>query len=242
LTSNRFFIKKEYQESCFAVLEGEEHHHLSRVARVKAGESVHLFDREGSDYLARVEEIGKNSTRLFVLEKRQKNDMKTHFTLAQALIKPKNFEFVLQKSTELGMNDFIPIVSSRTVVKLGDKTEKKMQRWSRIVLESSKQCGRSVVPRIHNPSDLNVFLQTRDEDKKIFFCKRGGNFLKDLLVSLKPPLKVVLLVGPEGDWTEMEERNIMIHGFEAVSLGPLTLRSETAAISSLAMVTHFWNS
>jgi 16S rRNA (uracil1498-N3)-methyltransferase len=242
LTSNRFFIKKESQESSFVFLKGEEHHHLSRVARIKSGENVYLFDREGSDYLARVEEVGKNSTRLFVLEKTQKKDMRTHVTLAQALLKAKNLELVLQKATELGMGDFIPVISSRSVVKMGDKTEKKMQRWRRIVLESAKQCGRSVVPQIHNPLDLSIFLQTRDEEKKIFFCARGEKHLRDLLVSLKPPASVVLLVGPEGDWTDREERHIAGHGFEAVSLGPLTLRSETAAMAGLAMVSHFWNS
>ena len=242
MTSNRFFIKKESQESSFVFLKGEEHHHLSRVARIKPGENVYLFDRQGSDYLARVEEVGKNSTRLFVLGKRQKKDMRTHVTLAQALIKAKNLELVLQKATELGMSDFIPVISSRSVVKIGDKTEKKMQRWRRIVLESAKQCGRSVAPQIHNPLDLDIFLQKRDEDKKIFFCGRGEKSLKDLLVSLKPPASVVLLVGPEGDWTDREERDIEGHGFEAVSLGPLTLRSETAAMASLAMVLHFWNS
>jgi 16S rRNA (uracil1498-N3)-methyltransferase len=242
LTSNRFFIKKEYRESSFVFLKGEEHHHLSRVARIKPGENVYLFDRQGSDYLARVEEVGKNSTRLFVLEKRQKKDMRIHVILAQALIKAKNLELVLQKATELGMSEFIPVISSRSVVKIGDKTEKKMHRWRRIVLESAKQCGRSVVPQIHKPLDLNIFLQTRDEDKKVFFSGRGGKYLRDLLVSLKPPASVVLLVGPEGDWTDREERDIVGHGFEAVSLGPLILRSETAAMASLAMVSHFWNS
>lgn len=241
MTSNRFFIKKESQEASSVLLKGEEHHHLSRVARIKPGEKVNLFDRQGSDYLARVEEIGKNSTRLFILEKREKKNKRTHVTLAQALIKAKNLELVLQKATELGMSDFIPIISSRSIIRIGDKTEKKMQRWRRIVLESAKQCGRSVVPRIHIPLDLNTFFERRVEDKKIFFCGRGGNYLRNILVHLKPPASVVLLVGPEGGWTDKEEQDIMGHGFEAISLGPLTLRSETAAIASLAMVSHFWN-
>lgn len=242
MTSNRFYIKKESQESCFVFLKDEEHHHLSRVARIKPGENVSLFDRQGSDYLARVEEVGKNRTRLLILEKRQKKDMSTQVTLAQALIKAKNLELVLQKATELGMSDFIPVMSSRSIIQIGDKAEKKMKRWKRIVLESAKQCGRSVVPQIHKPSNLNMFLQRSEEDKKIYFCGRGGKYLKNLLVNLKPPASVVLLVGPEGDWTDKEERDIVGHGFEAISLGPLTLRSETAAISGLAMVSHFWNS
>ena len=90
MTSNRFFIKKESQEASSVLLEGEEHHHLSRVARIKPGEKVNLFDRKGSDYSARVEEVGKNSTRLFILEKREKKNKRTQVILAQALIKAKN--------------------------------------------------------------------------------------------------------------------------------------------------------
>jgi len=242
LTSNRFFIKKESQAASSVLLKGEEHHHLSRVARIKPGEKVTLFDRQGSDYLARVEEVRKNSTRLFILEKRKIKNKRIHITLAQALIKAKNLELVLQKATELGMSDFIPIITSRSIIKIGDKAEKKMQRWRRIVLESAKQCGRSVVPKIHIPLDLNIFFEQRAEDKKIFFCGRGGNYLRNILVNLKPPTSVVLLIGPEGGWTESEEQDIVGHGFEAISLGPLILRSETAAIASLAMVSHFWNS
>lgn len=242
MTSNRFFIEKESQESSDVLLEGEEHHHLSRVARIKPGENVYLFDRQGSDYLARVEEVGKTSTRLSILEKRPRKDEKTHVTLAQALIKAKNLELVLQKATELGMSEFFPVISSRSIIKIGDNPEKKVQRWRRIVLESSKQCGRSVVPRIHTPSDLSTFFRQTDCDRKIFFHGKGGAYLKDLLAHLHPPSSVVLLIGPEGGWTEREEQDIVGRGFEAISLGPLTLRSETAAIASLAMVSHFWNS
>ena len=242
MTSNRFFIKQESQESSLVLLKGEEHHHLSRVVRIKPGATVTLFDIQGADYLARVEEVGKNSTRLFILEKRKKKNKRIQVTLAQALIKAKNLELVLQKATELGMSDFIPIISSRSIIKLGDKTEKKMQRWRRIVLESAKQCGRSVVPRIHIPVELNMFFQRQAEDKKIFFCGRGGDYLRNILVNLKPPASVVLLIGPEGGWTDREEKDMVDHGFEAVSLGPSTLRSETAAIASLAMVSLFWNS
>jgi len=241
LTSNRFYIKKIPRESSFILLKGNEHHHLSRVARVKPGESVWLFDEDGSDYLARVEEIRKESTRLLILEKTQKGQGKNPITLAQALIKTKNMELVLQKATELGMSAFVPIISSRSIVRTEDKTEKKMERWRRIALESAKQSGRSFVPKIHLPTDLNAFIKQSREDKKLYFSEKGGKQLKDILICPKPPSSVVLLIGPEGGWTDEEEQDIVDYDFEAVSLGPSILRSETAAIASLALVSHFWN-
>ncbi len=241
MTSNRFYIKKIPRDSLFILLKGNEHHHLSRVARIKPGESVWLFDKDGSDYLARVEEIRKESTRLSILKKRQNKQGKNPITLALSLIKTKNMEIVLQKATELGMNAFIPIISSRSIVRIDDKTDKKMERWRRIALESAKQCGRSFVPKIHIPTDLDAFIKQSREDKRLYFSEKGGKQLRDILICPKPPSSVVLLIGPEGGWTDKEEQDIVDHEFEAVSLGPLTLRSETAAIVSLALVSHFWN-
>lgn len=240
MTSNRFYIKNAPRESSSILLEGDEHHHLSRVARIKPGERVWLFDEDGSEYLARVEEIRKESTILFILDKSQRGGGKTSITLAQALIKTKNMEFVLQKATELGMSAFVPILSSRSLIKIENKTEKKMERWRRIALESAKQCGRSFVPEIHLPTDLNAFIEQSREQKRLYFSEKGGKQLRDVLICPMPPSSVVLLIGPEGGWTDEEEQDIVDCDFEAVSLGSLTLRSETAAIASLALVSHFW--
>jgi 16S rRNA (uracil1498-N3)-methyltransferase len=247
LTSNRFFIKKKPEDRTRIFLEGNEHYHLSKVARIKPGDLVWLFDSSGNQHRACVQEIKRDKTSLLLLETKQKPEMKFRATLAQVMLKAKKMELVIQKATELGAQDIWPIISDRTVVKLETGPSKKMARWKRIMVEAAKQSGRSVLPEIHPPTGLNDFIERKDKGKKLFLSERGGILLRDRLMSPlvsgeKIPSSVIVLVGPEGGWTESEEQDIMKNRYEAVSLGSLTLRSETAAIVGLAMVSHFWKS
>ena len=245
MTAHRFYIKEKPRESSYCFLEGDEHYHLSKVVRIKPGEQVWLFEESGMQYKARVEAIGQEKTRLFILETKKKPALKVRIMLAQVLLKTKSMDLVIQKATELGTHAIIPVISVRTVVKMGGKQEKKLERWRRIAVEASKQCGRSTVPEIHPPISLKAFIKDGEDARKLFLSERGGKSLRDILKvpfleKPKKPRSIILLVGPEGGWTESEEQDIMDGHYEAVSLGTLTLRAETAAIVSLAMVSHFW--
>jgi 16S rRNA (uracil1498-N3)-methyltransferase len=249
VTSNRFFIQKAKLHQSPVLLTGEEHHHLHSVVRMKPGDNVWLFDDTGNEYLARVEYTARDNTRLSVMEKIQKKEFPVKITLAQSLIKTRRLEFLLQKSTELGADRFLPVISSRSIVKIEGKIEKKLERWSRIVREAAKQSGNTKVPTILPPKPLREVLGEEEEGLKIFLNERGGTYLKEILQeehdSVKQgmgiPSSVRVLIGPEGGWTEQEERDILEHGFKAISLGPQTLRTETAAISCLVLINHFWN-
>lgn len=245
MTSNRFFIKEIPPESNHVFLKGAEHRHLSKVARIRPGERVWLFDEYGNQYEACVEMIGQDKTRLRILGKKGKQDPALQIHLAQALLKTKKMDLVIQKATELRAHGIFPIISGRTVIRIDDNENKKLERWKRIAIEAAKQSGNSKIPVIHFPQKLSAFITRKDEGKRLFLSEREGMRLKDILMfpfraELKLPDSVTLLVGPEGGWTEREEQDIMENSYEAVSLGALTLRSETAAIVSLAMVSHFW--
>ena len=248
MTSNRFFIEKEKLGSSYAYLEGEEHHHLSRVARIRPKDKVWLFDEQGMTYLARVEEIEKEKTRLFILEKRKEKDPKVKITLAQALLRSKKMEFIIQKATEWGIATFIPVMTSRSIIKVEEKTEKKIARWQKIAREASKQSQRAFSSSVLKPMPLRQLLKERKEEKKLLLSENRGKYLRDLLISgsgnqgLKIPSSVIVLVGSEGGWSEEEELDILNHDYEAISLGNQILRAETAALSSVALIAHFWNS
>lgn len=248
MTSNRFFIKQGNIHSSTIFLHGEEHHHLSRVARIKPKEKVWLFDEHGRSYLARVEETKGDMTRLSILEKRDKDETRIKITLAQALIKSKKMEIILQKATELGVTNIIPVITARTIIKIEDKIQKKMERWNKITREAAKQCQRSLLPSIFAPMLLKKLIEERKEAKKLLLSENRGEYFREILIKNseirkdKPPSSVLVLVGPEGGWTEEEERYILDHEFEAVSLGRHILRAETAAICSLALISFFWNS
>jgi len=249
LTSNRFYIRQSDIDSSYVFIYGDEHHHLSNVARIRPKEKVWLFDEQGTRYLARVEEVTKEGTRLTILEKEETTEPGVKITLAQAIIKSKRMNSILQQATELGASMIIPVITARTVVRIEGKAEKKLERWEKIVREAAKQCKCPFFPSILPPVSLKSLIEERQETLKLVLSENRGKYLRDILVrnsgsgreKEKPPSSVIILVGPEGGWTDEEENTILSHGYEAVSLGKQILRAETAALSGLAMVSHFWN-
>lgn len=247
MTSNRFFIRQLELNSSCVYIEGDEHHHLSIVARVKPYEKVWLFDSQGNSCLARVEEIEKEKTKLLILKKGEKEEARIKITLAQALIKAKKMEFLIQKSTELGITSFIPVITSRTMVKIEEKVEKKLERWQRIACEAVKQSKGLWIPSILPPLSLERVIEEIKVEKRLLLHENRGKYLRDIL--LQPiksrrealPHSVLILIGPEGGWTKEEVEYILSNSFEEVSLGRSILRSETAALCSIALISHFWN-
>ena len=167
MTSNRFFIKKSNIHSSSLLLYGDEHHHLSKVARIKPEEKVWLFDEQGTNYLAKVEETGKNMTRLSILQTLDKNKPKIKITLAQALLKSKKMDIIIQKSTELAVTNIIPVITARTIVKVEEKLQKKIERWKKIALEAVKQSQMSFLPSISSPIQIEKLVEGRGEERKL---------------------------------------------------------------------------
>jgi 16S rRNA (uracil1498-N3)-methyltransferase len=155
-------------------------------------------------------------------------------------------DLIIQKATELGVQAVVPVKASRSVLKLEGGEGPRLERWRKIAREAAKQSRRTDIPLIHAPCPFSVFLESRDEPKKLILCEDGGKFLRDILVdapedSASPERPgVVLLVGPEGGWSKGEEQQAIEKGFEAVSLGTRILRAETAALAALAAIQIFW--
>jgi 16S rRNA (uracil1498-N3)-methyltransferase len=246
VTANQFYVPAIAKDVARIVLQGEEHRHLAKAARVRSGEDVWLFDAEGRRCLARVEKVGRDRTDLAVLKMEEPEAPRTKVALAQCLVEAKKLETILEKAAELGCSDFIPIVSARSLRAPEERSGRKLDRWKRIAREAAKQCKGRLVTEVHPPRPLQDLLREPAAALRLFLSEHGGRPLRDIvsgpgIPAGGPAPSVVLLVGPKGGWTEEEEKEIRQAGFTAVSLGRRILRAETAALAGAAMIVHFWD-
>jgi 16S rRNA (uracil1498-N3)-methyltransferase len=244
LTSKQFFLERIDPATARAWLEGAEHHHLARVARIRPGEEIWVFDRSGNRYRAEVEAVGKDRSRLRLLGPAAPQDPGVPLTLGQAIIKPANMDLVVRKAAELGVAVFVPLLTARSLQGLAGNGGNKPERWRKIALEAAKQSRRPVATSIGPFTPLGDLITREAEGRKLYLSESGGRPLREVLSgpggpSAGPP-SAVLLTGPEGGWTEAEETCLKEGGFEAVSLGRTVLRAETATIVAVGMIAHFW--
>lgn len=246
MTANQFFVPLLPPEAGRIVLRGDEHRHLAKAARVRAGEEIWLFDGRGRRSKARVEKVGPDSTEVAVLESAAPESPGTRIVLAPCLVEAKTLEMVIEKAAEIGCGEIRPVVSARSYKAAGERTPRKLERWRRIVREAAKQCKAALLTEVHAPQTLRELLRDGGPARRLFLSEHGGRPLKEILNEGRGsgagrPEAVILLVGPKGGWTTGEEKEIREAGFEAVTLGRRILRAETAALAGAAMIAHFWD-
>ncbi|HDJ23920.1 MAG TPA: 16S rRNA (uracil(1498)-N(3))-methyltransferase [Candidatus Aminicenantes bacterium] len=250
MTANRFFINSQEINRPYSYLKGSEHHHLYHVLRKRPGEKIFLFDEKSTTYEATITKVEKDKTTLFILNSQPPSPQKVIIKLGIGLLKSKSMDLVVQKATEWGISQIFPLFTQRSVAKINQQKEAKLLRWQQIAIEAAKQSGQVHLPQIEKPCPLSEFLKIDHPPNKCFLSETGGELLysvlkKEMIKDKKCPEdekegKVFLmLIGPEGGWTEEEQNYMMKYGFKKVSLGPYILRAETAAISTMAIVGHF---
>jgi 16S rRNA (uracil1498-N3)-methyltransferase len=235
---HRFFLSKFQQP----ILGAEEAHHALHVLRLKVGDTLNVFDGCGHEAQARIAEIARDSVRLTILQESSTPALPCRITLAQAIPK-KSMDLIVQKATELGVASIVPLVSDRSVVKLDDDS-KRVERWRDIALDACKQCGNNWLPEIQPPQGAAGYLSSlgKFDLKLIGSLQSDARPLKKIL-SGTPAVghsgtSVLLLIGPEGDFTPAELALAKSAGCLPLSLGPLVLRAETAAIYALSVLNH----
>jgi 16S rRNA (uracil1498-N3)-methyltransferase len=242
----RFFVEDISAESEYITISGSEFRHLKGVLRLTRGSEVSLFNGKGVELQGVVESVGKHSARVIIKGKREVvGESPVSITLLQGLVKGEKPEFVVQKATELGVREIRFYTTPRTIPVI-DRTKagKKVSRWRRVSVEAAKQCKRSVLPEI-NITDFKKAIKGTGQ-LKILFEKgtvkgrrvKGRARLKGVLKRLRSGQEVVLLVGPEGGLSEAEVAAAVKEGFQPVSLGPRTLRAETAAVAALSIIQY----
>ena len=215
-------------------------HHLVDVLRVGVGDRLECFDGQGRNYAGRIIRSARQAVTLAIDERTEEPTPRLAITLAQALIRPEPFEWVIEKATELGVTQILPTMTSRSRVRWPrDHAPARMKRWRRIAESAAAQCGRCLLPSIAEPRPFEDVLKTVGSRYALLpTLVEPGTPLGDHRGRLEQVREVMVLIGPEGDFTAEEVALAKRHGAHPVTLGRATLRSETAAIATLALLQH----
>lgn len=215
-----------------AELNGDDARHLTRVLRVEPGQRYEISDNHNV-YLAEIEIARKERVIFRTLEKIESPPLPFQIVLYPALFKFDRFEWMIEKATELGVAEIVPVESIRSERGLERAAHKRVERWRRIAVEASQQSRRAHLPEVHEPISFEDALSRPAETRYVLDEAPGG---LSLARAHSQSGTVALLIGPEGGWTEDERAACVKSGWTRVSLGPLILRAETAAIAALAIV------
>ena len=245
---SKFFIPPECIKGNLALIVGQEAHHILDVMRLKKQDRITAFDGTGKLYEGKILDTANKKVKVqieHVVQDSQKTDLE--ITLAQGLPKKNKMEYIIEKCTELGIDLIMPTQTTRTIVKLDRvRFASRKLRWQKIAREAAKQCGRTTIPQVQGLSPWPTVLSAlSDFDLKLLFSLvslvslgKQTQRLKDVLRAYNKAKKIILLIGPEGDFTPEEVRGALNAGCIAVSLGKNILKSDTAAISALAMINY----
>ncbi|MBA4493132.1 16S rRNA (uracil(1498)-N(3))-methyltransferase [Paenactinomyces guangxiensis] len=234
----RYFISPEQRDRDRIRISGEDVHHIKNVMRSRPGDQLVCCDGRGNDYLAEIIEIDPAAVLCRVIDKSSSlGEPETKVTIAQSLPKGDKLEWILQKGTEIGAVRFLPFVSERTIVKIdARKAAKKRERWQRIVKEAAEQAHRGFIPEVASPVSWTGLLEEihRTEEALIAYEKGGVPLAKSLAqISSK---QILLIIGPEGGFTESEVAGAQRAGAIPVTLGSRILRTETASLAALSCI------
>lgn len=243
---HRFYVPPDQCRESFLTLPEEEAHHALRVLRLRRGEAATVLDGAGTELDCDVVEAGRQAVRLVVKSRRVAPPLPFQLTLLQAIPKGKLLNSIIQKATELGASRVVPLLTARVVTHLDeDKTDARRDHWQHVAIEAIKQCGAPWLPRVEAATTSAEFLA------------RGEKFDLPLIASLQPrakhprehfddfrkehgrqPASLCVWVGPEGDFTPEEVAAVLAAGAKPITLGPLVLRSDTAAVYCLSVLSY----
>lgn len=243
---HRFYLSPENWRPDSLVLTGSEAHHLRNVLRLEPGDKVVVFDGRGRELTAEITSADSAQIQLHKLHEAQTPPLRCRITLGQAIPKGKNMDLIVQKAVEIGASEIAPILSDRTVVRLDEESAaSKQAKWQTVAIEAAKQCGQNWLPQVQTPQSLAHFF----EEHRRFDLQLIGSLQVDA-VHLKKileeyfaehddrPANVLMLVGPEGDFTPAELSLARSQGCRPITLGPIVLRVETASIYCMSVLSY----
>jgi 16S rRNA (uracil1498-N3)-methyltransferase len=240
---HRFFAPPAQISSSRITLDPSESHHLLRVLRLGVSARVRVFDGADREYECEVVNAARGAVEVSILEElTTRVESSLRIVLAQALIKSDKFDWIIQKSTELGVARVAPLVTEYSDARrIEGRTGQRVNRWQRISLEALKQCGRRRMVEIGEPINWLDYCAHDDCDLKLFFCESGGIGIDRAGADFSTSIESVsVAIGPEGGWSNQEINFAKERGFLPVHTGPRVLRTETAAVVAVALVQYLF--
>ena len=235
MSNIRLFFPENLSLNLTAKLDKSQSHYLNKVMRVKVDETFSLFNSSG-EWTTKINGIFKGIVEFTVIKHLKSKENSKEVWLAFSPIKSNYFSFMIQKSTELGITKFLPIIFNRTIVRKINK-----QRLEKVIIEAAEQSNRINIPRIEKPQNLKSFLSKNKSKMNLIFTDLNSKNKKLNLNKLtnKP---ICIIIGPEGDFSEAEREEILCYeGVNSIRINENILRSETAAISAISIINYFSN-
>lgn len=212
-------------------------HYMGRVLRLSTGANVQLFDGSGFEFLGTISDISKKKITVTLTEQivgLSESPLYTH--LGQGLARGEKMDFVIQKATELGVNEITPLITERCEVRLSDeRADKRLIHWQQVAISACEQSGRTKIPIIHPPVLLSDWIQAVQADLKLMLHP-----VAQALESHNKPSSLALLIGPEGGFSDEEITRVSQYNFHSVRLGNRVLRTETAPLVALTLAQQMW--
>ncbi len=238
----RFFFTTDQRQEDLVTLSDDESHHISTVLRLRNGDVVELCDSSGHIFSAEIVRTGKKVQLKIHTKIGDTKKSSTELIVGQGAIKNKNMELVVQKCTELGVDGFYPYVGERSQGNVVQQYRGKGERWRRIINEACKQSLRVQPMELQELLSFSEMISLLEEEEGVLrlllWEKERQNNFTGYSRELRESRKVLLVLGPEGGFTENEVEQARLHGWQTIGMGERILRAETAAIAAVSIVQH----
>lgn len=228
----RLFVSEPLSQGAPLILPRESSHYLIEVMRMQAGDSVAVFDGTNGEWEASIDDPHRKQARLTAQSQLRPQETVPDLWLLFAPIKHGRIDFIVEKACELGVAHVKPVITQRTIV-----NRVPVDRLKANMVEAAEQCGRTALPSLAEPVQLDKLLASWPEDRALLFCdETGGQPMLDALKDRPHGGPAAILIGPEGGFTDAERQMIRaIPSAVPLSLGPRILRADTAAVAAISL-------
>ena len=230
------YFANEIKNNTFE-LSKDDTYHITKVMRMNKEDKIEVVFNE-KEYICEITEL-ENSVKCRIISELEKKERKIpKVTIAQALVKEQKMDYILQKATELGAYEIIPIATERSIVKLDTKENKKIERWNKVLKEASEQSKRRDIPVLTRVLDINKIANLPYDYKLICSVNENTKTIKSILSKVNIDDTILLVIGPEGGLSQSEEEKLIKEGFTSITFGENVLRTETASLFALSVINY----